>query len=577
MAPPLQGPSGYVGPETAVARAAEVRLCSAELMLPGIAGLLLHGSAGIGKSMLAAHIADWFRSERPGTQVTTVTGPVSVDHLVEILVADRPSLVVLDQFDVNVVNGTIVNRGLEAVLVCLAEEIAGRDDQGRLARIIVTARRPVTLGPPILVRRVGPLTQQSADELASSLPRLGKLTGAEREYAWRLTAGNPRSLLALDSRLADATFGELAERLDKEITARTGLPATRPLPTELDRAVAAAIASTAESVASEPWVPARADSAPDAADDDPRRPRLTRRRVLPAALITAVVVSTPFAVGPLIAGSSPAASGAAPHAAGAVSQVKRSAAAVSAPDMARTARTAQKPPPALTAQAAQAAATAWLAGNVTSGTVIGCDPGMCTSLSHRGLAPGGLMSLHPGSDLTADGLVVATPRARALLGPAIDAAAPELVASFGTGSGQVQIREVTPGGAAAYSWLLAADTASRREGGNQLMGKANVKSSGDSWLVLCGGHVDSRILIALAEMADSGPLTIVSFGAADPGAAAQVPVRSVLIDVADPAAAAASLNVQDPVMRPLAVRIGHASLWVEYGAPSPLGLFQAES
>jgi hypothetical protein len=49
-----------------------------------------------------------------------------------------------------------------------------------------------------------------------------------------------------------------------------------------------------------------------------------------------------------------------------------------------------------------------------------------------------------------------------------------------------------------------------------------------------------------------------------------------VIDVADPTAAAAYLRVQNPVMQPLTVRMGRSSLWVEYGAPSPLGLFQAE-
>ena len=43
------------------------------------------------------------------------------------------------------------------------------------------------------------------------------------------------------------------------------------------------------------------------------------------------------------------------------------------------------------------------------------------------------------------------------------------------------------------------------------------------------------------------------------------------------AAAADALEVQDPAMQPLSVRTGHGTLWVEYGAPSPLGLFQAES
>jgi hypothetical protein len=96
-------------------------------------------------------------------------------------------------------------------------------------------------------------------------------------------------------------------------------------------------------------------------------------------------------------------------------------------------------------------------------------------------------------------------------------------------------------------------------------------------MTLAAGQVDERIMLALAQMAHSAPLTIQAFGAANPGAATEVPVRSVLIDVANPAAAAAALEVENPAMQPLSVRTGHGTLWVEYGAPSPLGLFQAES
>jgi hypothetical protein len=515
--------------------------------------------------VLAGHIADRVSSEHPHAQLTTVTGTLTVERLAGILVADSASLVVLDQFDANVTDGTMANRGLAAVLVCLAEEIACRDDEGRRTRIIITARQPLMLSPRILVRRVGPLTRQSADEFASSLPRLGKLTGAEREYAWRLTAGNPRSLCAFDARLADATFAELAESLARAIAARAGLSATLVFPAGLDTPAASAIAAAVESVLTPPRTATRAD-APDKpasrelAGRAHARSRLrgTRLRVLSAALVVGVIAWAPFAAKQIVAHFSPA------------------AVAV------RTSRPAIHVNPTTQAdqadQAAEAATVSWLAGNVTPGTVIGCDPVVCASLSRQGLAQADLAQLRPGSDLSADGLIVATPRARALMGTAITAAAPELAASFGVGSGRIQVWEVTPGGAAAYySWRLAADMASRREGGNLIMGNASIKASGNGWMLLCGGHVDSRILVALAEIAHSAPLTIASFGAANPGAASEVPLRSVLIDVANPAAAAAYLNVQDPVMRPLTVRLGHASLWVEFGAPIPLGLFQARS
>jgi hypothetical protein len=506
------------------------------------------------------YIADRISAEHPETLVTTATGELTVEHLVEILVADRPALVILDQFDANIVDGTIANRELAAVLVCLAEEITSRQDEHRQARVIITARQPVMLGPHIAGRHVGPLSRWSADEFARTLPRLRQLSGAQREYAWRLTAGHPRSLRALDERLADIRFADLAENMAGAIASRTGLSATRIFPTELDAAAVAAVSAAADSVLNIPQLTAGVSTVPytlERLEESKRRPWYsTRLRVVPIALITAAVISTPFAISPLLAGSAPQT---------AAARVPRSATRVE-----QAVQSNQVAP--------ESAAADWLASNVTSGTLIGCDPATCASLSRQGVASADLSPLRPGSDLTADGLIIATPRDRALMGSAIEAAAPELEASFGTGSGQVDIREVTPGGAAAYySGSLAADLASRREGGNLIMGNASIKTSGDDWEVLCGGHVDSRILLALAELAHSAPLTIVSFGAANPGAAPQVPVRSVLIDTADPAAAAASLRVQNPVMQPRTVQLGPTRLWIEYGAPSPFGLFQAES
>jgi hypothetical protein len=535
----------------------ELRRWSAELMCPGTAGLFLHGITGIGKSVLAAQIAGRISAGQPGTQVTTITGTLTVEQVAGILVADHPTLVVFDQFEANVSEGRVTDRGLAAVLMCLAEEITGREDQGRQARIIVTAGQPLTLGPRILIRHVGPLTRWSTDEFARSLPRLSQLTGAERDYAWRLTAGHPGRLRTLDARLAEATFAELADRLAREIAARTSLPADRIFPTELDPAAAAAVAAAAGAALDPPRVAAPASESdeptgPDAPDDSKRRfPGL---RVLSATVAVAAIAWAPFAVKPLLASITSATA----HVSHPASHEPRAVLAVKSP-----------PTP-------QASAASWLAGNMTGGTLIGCDPVMCASLSQQGVATADLSPLRPGGDLTADGLIVATPQARTLMGSAIATAAPELIASFG--GGQVQVREVTPCGAAGYySSLLAADLTSRREAGGLILGNPDITASGGTPALLRSGQVDSRILLSLAEIAHSEPLTIVSFGAASPGAAPEVPMRSVLIDVADPAMAAACLKVQDPAMQPLAVRTGQASLWVEFGAPIPLGLFQAKS
>ncbi len=285
-------------------------------MNPGIAGLFLHGMAGIGKSMLAAQIADRISAEHPETEVITVTGTLSVDKLVASLVADSPSLVVLDQFDTNVRAGAMANHALDAVMMCLIEEIAGRDDPRRQARVIFTARQPLVLSPHILFRHVGPLSRQSAEELTLSLPRLGKLTNAEREYAWRLTAGHPGSLQALDARLADTSFAKLADSLAAAIATRTRMTAAALiLPTELDPGTAATIASAIEAVLSQPaarssaLVP-RASAAVltlDGLDEGRRQPRRNRLLAVSAVLTAALIAWAPFAVKSLVTGSAPAA------------------------------------------------------------------------------------------------------------------------------------------------------------------------------------------------------------------------------------------------------------------------------
>lgn len=600
-------------------RAEQVHYWSAELMCQGTAGLFLYGIAGIGKSVLAGEIADQIIAEHPGTRATTVTGVLTVEQLVSIMVAEGPSVVVLDQFDTNVADGAIADRGLAAVLVCLAEEITGRENQRGHTRLIVVAREPLALGPRILVRRVGPLSWHSADEFARSLPRLKTLTAAERDYAWRLTAGHPGCLRAFDARLADATFAGLSDSLAGEIAARTGLQAATVFPAELDPAAAEAVAAAAGSVLNTPHdqpgsplkavtsdppkagppgtAPADAPATRTRTDTtapaghEPLRPVTSdaphpppkagrRIRVLSAAVVTTVIVVTPFAIRSLTGGTASVAVAVRTSLSAGLGGPTAAQPQAAQPEAAepQAAQPQAAEPQAAQSQAPQAAAATWLASNVTPGTLIGCDPAMCASLSRQGLDQLELSPLRPGSDVTADGLIVATPQARALMGSAILAAAPELAASFGAGSGRVDIREVISGGAAAYnSGRLAADLASRREAGNLMLGNPDVKAAGTTWMTLAAGQVDERIVLALAQMAHSAPLTIQAFGAANPGAATEVPVRSVLIDVANPAAAADALEVQDPAMQPLSVRTGHGTLWVEYGAPSPLGLFQAES
>ena len=96
------------------------------------------------------------------------------------------------------------------------------------------------------VRQIGPLTWSGAAELTASLPAVRLLDDAERDRAWRLTAGHPLAIEYLDSLLAAGEpFSDVADRIEAMIQARTGEPLPRTEPTELAEATAEMIAAAA--------------------------------------------------------------------------------------------------------------------------------------------------------------------------------------------------------------------------------------------------------------------------------------------------------------------------------------------
>jgi hypothetical protein len=89
-------------------------------------------------------------------------------------------------------------------------------------------------------RRAGP---EEKPARALPLPALRMLAEAERDLAWRLTAGHPRAMEYLDSLLpAGLRLDDGAGRITAAVHARTGQAATRTEPTELPAASAESIA-----------------------------------------------------------------------------------------------------------------------------------------------------------------------------------------------------------------------------------------------------------------------------------------------------------------------------------------------
>jgi hypothetical protein len=292
----------------------------------------------------------------------------------------------------------------------------------------------------------------------------------------------------------------------------------------------------------------------------------TGRLAAVAAVVTVVVVAAAVAVTVGLTGSS-AAPGRGHHA--------------TAPR--RTPTPAQRL--AKTEAAAQAAANGkaaatWVAAQVSAKAVLGCDPITCAVIVVAGYQGGGQITLQPGVSLPAAGsLIVATSSVRALYGAQLNAAAPVVVAAFGTGPQSVQVRLVTPGGQAAYS----ASASARRAAGRKLIAAARVHVHAGARADLTAGLVDSRLLTVLRRVAAHYPLDIYRFADTGPGADSSMPFRLAEIigltgrhkphQLSELAAVERLLRAEPPGYRAALVsfrmRGGRYGLKIEFLAPSP--------
>ena len=98
--------------------------------------------------------------------------------------------------------------------------------------------------------------------------------------------------------------------------------------------------------------------------------------------------------------------------------------------------------------------------------------------------------------------------------------APDVLASFGTGSAQVAIRVVAPDGAAAYTASLRADQAARVWAGKQLLRNPRIHVANTALPALANGQVDARLLTVFAALATLHSVRVLGF-AAPPAAPAR--------------------------------------------------------
>jgi len=313
-----------------------------------------------------------------------------------------------------------------------------------------------------------------------------------------------------------------------------------------------------------------------------RRQRLRRspRAWLAVICVLAVVVGAVIAVVQLTGTSSGqaarvAAPGRAAQRPSARGGSPRSSAAAAAVQARTAAAQAQ-------AAAARAQAATWIAGQVGGDETIACDPAMCAALGGHGVAPSRLLSLPPSASGAAGAdIVVTSPSAHAWL----SAYAPTLLARFGSGAHLIEVRAVSPGGAAAYQTALRSELADRRSAGAQLMHSRRLELSAQGAGQLATGEVDTRLLVLLAVLASQRSWRVTAFGDASPGVPlTEAPYRQVIIAAADGgggtaglAAALAVLHAQRGPYQPAQVTTvrladGQPGLRIGFAAPSPLGL-----
>jgi hypothetical protein len=256
-------------------------------------------------------------------------------------------------------------------------------------------------------------------------------------------------------------------------------------------------------------------------------------------------------------------------------------------------------PPAAPQQRQQAtvraAAITWLTRHVSQDSRVACDRVTCAALTARGFPARELLVVGPaaGDPFRSAAVLVETPAVLGMFGSSLATAwAPDVLASFGAGPARIAIRVVAPRGAAAYRTAQNLDLANRKTAGAALLNDSQIQVPPLAGNQLANGRVDSRLLLALADLAGQQPISIVQFGNDGPGGSASLPLR--FVDLAEnvpaahqaPAAYVRSVraylgragNKYRPAsMTTVVLPNGPTVLRVDFDAPSPFGVFGAPS
>src|SRR5262249_47402425 len=149
------------------------------------------------------------------------------------------------------------------------------------------------------------------------------------------------------------------------------------------------------------------------------------------------------------------------------------------------------------------------------------------ALAARGVAAANMVPLVPGraGPISAD-LVVATQTVRGQFGSRLAKfCAPLVIASFGAGPAQIQVRQVAPGGVASFQRQLSTGRSALQQASAELLRNSRIELSAAARAALVAGRVDGRLLTVLAALAGGRPVRVVGFRDTNPGGAERAHAR----------------------------------------------------
>jgi hypothetical protein len=228
----------------------------------------------------------------------------------------------------------------------------------------------------------------------------------------------------------------------------------------------------------------------------------------------------------------------------------------------------------------QARAAAWVAQQVSPGTVVSCDPAACGQLRQDGFPATRLMALGPATqNPLASGVVIGTQAVRDEFGASLAAVyAPLVLAGFGSGANRVEVRATAPDGVVALEAVVSAQQASARSAGQQLLRNRTVQATPAARHDLLEGRVDARLLANLSVLSSQWPFKLVAFDDPPPGASPAVPLRGVQLSATSAAgrsAILAFLHAQRGMYRPAMAAAasdgsGQSVVTARFDAPDPM-------